>query len=75
MRKKYSLSNHVKRAPMASTKLRARNQTFQWLEALAIIMVIDDHVGTGVGFLSSIFPYDSFFMPMLVFVSGYFFKE
>ena len=31
-------------------------------------MVIDDHVGSRVGILSSIFPYDSFFMPMLVFI-------
>ena len=54
---------------------KLRNQTFQWLEALAIIMVIDDHVSTRVGILSSIFPYNSFYMPMLVFISGYFFKE
>jgi fucose 4-O-acetylase-like acetyltransferase len=56
-------------------KQKSRNQTFQWLETLAIIMVIDDHVGNRIGILSSIFPYDLFFMPMLVFVSGYFFKE
>lgn len=65
------------RVPMALKQLKqkSRNQTFQWLETLAIIMVIDDHVGNRIGILSSIFPYDLFFMPMLVFVSGYFFKE
>lgn len=56
-------------------KMKSRNQTFQWLEALAIIMVIDDHVSTRVGILSSVFPYNSFYMPMLVFISGYFFKD
>lgn len=56
-------------------KMKSRNQTFQWLEALAIIMVIDDHVSTRVGILSSVFPYNSFYMPMLVFISGYFFKN
>lgn len=40
-----------------------------------MIMVIDDHVSTRIGILSSIFPYNSFYMPMLVFISGYFFKE
>jgi fucose 4-O-acetylase-like acetyltransferase len=38
-------------------------------------MVVDDHVSKNVCILSSIFPYDSFFMPMLVFISGYFFRE
>lgn len=52
-----------------------RNQTFQYLEALAILMVIDDHAGTRIGILSSIFPYNSFYMPMFIFVSGYFYKK
>ena len=56
-------------------KRQTRNQTFQYLEALAIIMVIDDHVGTRIGFLSSIFPYNSFYMPLLVFISGYFYHK
>lgn len=53
---------------------RQRNQTFNFLYAMAIIMVIDDHCSTRIGFLSSIFPYNSFYMPMFVFASGYFFK-
>lgn len=51
-----------------------RNQTFNFLYTMAIIMVIDDHCSTRIGFLSSIFPYNSFYMPMFVFASGYFFK-
>lgn len=52
-----------------------RNQTFQYLEALAILMVIDDHMSTRIGILSSVFPYNSFYMPMFVFISGYFYKK
>ncbi len=52
-----------------------RNQTFVYLYALAIIMVIDDHVASRIGILTSIFPYNSFYMPLFVFASGYFFKD
>ena len=56
-------------------KKKERNHIFDYLYALAIIMVIDDHVGTRIGFLSSIFPYNSFYMPLFVFISGYFYKK
>ena len=56
------------------TKAVQRNQTFNYLYVMAIIMVIDDHCNTRIGFLSSIFPYNSFYMPLFVFASGYFFK-
>lgn len=52
---------------------KGRNQTFNFLYVMAIIMVIDDHCSTRIGFLSSIFPYNSFYMPLFVFASGYFF--
>lgn len=52
-----------------------RNQIFNYLYALAIMMVIDDHMSTRIGFLSSIFPYNSFYMPLFVFISGYFYKK
>lgn len=56
-------------------KAKKRNQIFQYLEAIGILMVIDDHTGTTVGFLSGVFPYNSFYMPMFVFISGYFYRE
>ena len=52
----------------------ARNATFSWLEAILILMVIDDHAMSTVGALTGLFPYDSFFMPAFVFVSGYFYR-
>lgn len=45
------------------------------LSAFGILFVIDAHSWNGIGFFSSLFPYDSFFMPMFVFISGYFFKD
>ncbi len=52
-----------------------RNQTFVYLYTLAIIMVIDDHCSARIGFMYSIFPYNSFYIPLFVFASGYFFKN
>lgn len=54
---------------------KTRNLTFSYLQALAILMVIDDHTDSSIGIMSGIFPYDSFFMPMFVFISGYFYKK
>ena len=50
------------------------NKKFMLLSALGIIFVLDDHAGTPLNFFASIFPYNSFYMPMFVFISGYFFK-
>ena len=55
--------------------VKKRNMTFNCLQALLILMVIDDHVSSRIGLLTSIFPYDSFFMPFFVFISGYFYKN
>ena len=52
-----------------------KNQIFVYLYALTIIMLIDDHCSTRIGLLSNIFPYNSFYMPLFVFISGYFFKQ
>ncbi len=38
-------------------------------------MVIDDHCSSVIGCMTSLFPYDSFFLPMFVFSSGYFYKQ
>lgn len=54
---------------------KERNQTFNYIYAFVILAVIDEHVSARIGVLTSIFPYNSFFMPLLVFASGYFFKK
>lgn len=51
------------------------NKAFMILSALGIRFVIDAHVVNGMSFFTQIFPYDSFFMPMFIFISGYFFNE
>lgn len=45
------------------------------LSFFGILFVLDAHIGTSICFFSGIFPYDSFFMPMFVFISGYFYRE
>lgn len=55
--------------------MKLKNQTFQYLKAIAILMVIDDHSVTRIGILSNLFPYNSFYMPLFVFISGYFFRD
>lgn len=52
-----------------------RNLIFSYLEAIAILMVIDDHTGTHINILANVFPYNSFYMPLFVFISGYFYKN
>lgn len=51
------------------------NKAFMILSALGILGVVNAHFGQPVGFLTGIFPYDSYMMPMFTFISGYFFKE
>lgn len=45
------------------------------LSALGILFVLDSHVGPNFSDKFGVFPYDSFFMPMFAFISGYFFSE
>lgn len=54
---------------------RKENKAFMILSALGILFVVDVHLGSPLGVLTRIFPYDSFFMPMFTFISGYFFRE
>lgn len=54
---------------------RKSNKAFMILSALGILFVADVHLGQPLSILTKIFPYDSFFMPMFTFISGYFFKE
>ena len=51
------------------------NKQFMLLSALGIFFVVDMHAGSPFGIFNSIFNYESFFMQMFVFISGYFFKE
>lgn len=37
------------------------NKPFMILSALGILFVVDCHSGNGIGFFTSVFPYDSFF--------------
>lgn len=54
---------------------RKDNKAFMILSALGILFVVDVHLGSPLGVLTCVFPYDSFFMPMFTFISGYFFRE
>lgn len=53
---------------------RKTNKKFMVLSALGIIMVVDLHCDISLNLLNSIIPYESFFMSLFVFISGYFNK-
>lgn len=48
------------------------NKKFMVLSAIGIIMVVDHHTFTALNIFGDYIPYNSFFMPMFVFISGYF---
>lgn len=50
------------------------NKAFMILSALGILFVVDSHVGPNFSVKFGVFPYDSFYMPMFAFISGYFFS-
>ena len=50
------------------------NKEFMLLSAIGIIFVVDAHAWTSLSLFTAYIPYNSFFMPMFVFISGYFFK-
>lgn len=50
------------------------NKKFMLLSAIGIFMVVDHHTFTAFNVLGDFLPYNSFFMPMFVFISGYFNK-
>lgn len=54
---------------------KKENKAFMILSALGILFVVDVHLGQPLSVLNNVFPYDSFFMPMFAFISGYFFQE
>lgn len=50
------------------------NKKFMVLSAIGILMVVDHHTFTALNLFGSYLPYNSFFMPMFMFISGYFNK-
>lgn len=50
------------------------NKKFMVLSAIGIFMVVDHHTFTAFNIFGDFIPYNSFFMPMFVFISGYFNK-
>lgn len=50
------------------------NKKFMVLSALCIFMVVDHHTFTAFNLFGDWMPYNSFFMPLFVFISGYFNK-
>ncbi len=50
------------------------NKKFMLLSAFGIIMVVDAHAWTTLSMFTDFMPYNSFFLPMFVFISGYFCK-
>ena len=58
---------------MART-LAKTNGKFMLLSALGIIMVVDAHSCNALNMFTDFMPYNSFFMPLFVFISGYFNK-
>lgn len=51
------------------------NYQFKILSALGIIFVICGHYGSNIFSIGNLFPYDTFHMPLFIFISGYFYKE
>ena len=50
------------------------NKKFMLLSAIGILMVVEQHAWAGFSLFGDFIPYNSFFMPMFVFISGYFNK-
>ena len=44
------------------------------LSAIGICMVVDLHCDNAIGLMTAFLPYESFFLPMFIFISGYFNK-
>lgn len=51
------------------------NKIFMILSALGIVFVVDAHSRTALQPMTYYFDYNTFFMPMFVFISGYFFQQ
>lgn len=57
-----------------SIQTKKTNKKFMVLSVIGIIMVVDLHCDIALNFLNTFIPYESFFMPLFIFISGYFNK-
>lgn len=60
---------------MTPDSFKKSNKTFMILSAIGILFVVDAHAYSPLAVMGNILPYNSFFMPMFCFISGYFFKS
>lgn len=51
------------------------NKKMLLLSVIGIILVVLSHTKNTINLFGDIFPYGSFFMPMFIFISGYFYKN
>ncbi len=66
----------MKNSPMGTVEVkveRKSNKTMMLLSAIGILMMVDNHASEPVSLMTKVFPYNSFFMPLFIFISGYFF--
>ena len=59
---------------MMAERRTKSNKKFMLLSAIGIFMVVDHHTWITFNLFGDFIPYNSFFMPMFVFISGYFNK-
>lgn len=64
-----------KGAALCCSKTGQINVQFKILSALAMVLVVSGHAGYDAFTLQWLFPYDSFHMPLFIFISGYFSKS
>lgn len=50
------------------------NEEFKTVYAVGMLLIISGHFGSGMLTFHQLFPYDTFHMPLFMFVSGYFYK-
>jgi fucose 4-O-acetylase-like acetyltransferase len=59
---------------MTTILAKKSNKQFMILSAIGILFVVDAHAWSPLAIMGYFFPYNSFFIPMFCFISGYFFK-
>lgn len=57
------------------SEIKHDNMEFRMLSALGMLFVLSGHYSVSTLSLGGIYRYDTFHMPMFIFISGYFFKE